>query len=147
MNHTTNDKTNELSGENPYPSKSGRWQMCKVRVIPLENGETVKRGCGRTGLRPSEVGWSCFYCGNYVFRADPSLSALWFHFKVGREYWRAMSQGGRNFINGVPVSGFSDSLPRRLWADLLDASPPKWFPYYMGLDEDQFQKYLEAEGL
>ena len=133
--------------ENQTDSRSGRRLMCKVRIIPLENGETVKRGCGRTGMMPSEVGWSCFYCGNYVYRPAPTLSALWFHFKVGREYWRAMSQGGRNFINGVPVSGFADSLPRRLWADLKEARPPKWFKYYIVFDEDQFQKYLEEQGL
>ncbi len=133
--------------ENSGLTGSGRWQMCEVRIIPLENGETVKRGCGRIGMMPSEVGWSCFYCGNYVYRPAPTLSALWFHFKVGREYWRAMSQGGRNFINGVPVSGFADSLPRRLWADLTEARPPKWFKYYIVFDEDQFQKYLQEQGL
>lgn len=120
--------------------------MCKARIISLENGETVKRGCGRAGLIPGEVGWSCFYCGNYIFKAAPTLSALWFHFKVGREYWRAMSQGGNNFINGVPVSGFPDSLPRSLWGDLTEARPPKWFKYYIVYDEDQFQKYLEEQG-
>jgi hypothetical protein len=102
---------------------------------------------GQTGLMPDEVGWSCFYCGNYIFRPAPSLHDLWFHFKVGREYWRAMSLGGDNFINGVPVSGLPDSLPRRLWGDLTETRPPKWFKYYIVYDEEQFQKYLEAEGL
>ncbi len=143
----THSDINKPADENSRPTGSGRRLMCEVRIIPLENGETVKRGCGCTGMMPSEVGWSCFYCGNYVYRADPTLSALWFHFKVGREYWRAMSQGGRNFINGVPVTGFPDSLPRRLLADLANARPPKWFPYYMVLDEDQFQKYLEEQVL
>ena len=143
----THSVLKKLVDKNQTDSRSGRWRICEVRIIPLENGETVKRGCGRTGMIPSEVGWSCFYCGNYVYRPDPPISALWFHFKVGREYWRAMSQGGRNFINGVPVSGVPDSLPRRLWADLAEARPPKWFRYYILFDEEQFQKYLEEQGL
>ena len=143
----THSVLKKLVDKNQTDSRSGRWRICEVRIIPLENGETVKRGCGRTGMIPSEVGWSCFYCGNYVYRPDPPISALWFHFKVGREYWRAMSQGGRNFINGVPVSGTPDSLPRRLWADLAEARPPKWFRYYILFDEEQFQKYLEGQGL
>lgn len=128
------------------PVKPGRRLLCEVRGIELENGETVKRGCGQIGLVPDEVGWSCFYCGNYIFRSAPSLYDLWFHFKVGREYWRAMSLGGDNFINGVPVAGLPDSLPRRLWGDLTETRPPKWFKYYVAYDEEQFQKYLEAEG-
>jgi len=143
----THSNIKKPAGKNRVRSGSGRLRMCEVRILSLENGETVKRGCGRMGLMSGEVGWSCFYCGNYVYHADPTLSALWFHFKVGREYWRAMSQGGNNFINGVPVSGFPDSLPRRLWADLADTQPPKWFPYYMVYDEDQFQTYLEEQGL
>jgi len=130
----------------PLSSRSGRRLLCEVRIILLENGETVKRGCGQTGLMPSAVGWSCFYCGNYVFRSAPTLYALWFHFKMGREYWRAMSRGGDNFINGVPVSGLPDSLPRRLWGDLAETRPPKWFKYYVAFDEAQFQNYLDAEG-
>ncbi len=130
----------------PPVSLSGRWRMCEVRVISLENGETIKRGCGRAGLMPDDVGWRCFYCGNYIFRRSPTLSSLWFHFKVGREYWRAMSQGGHNFINGVPVSGFPDSLPSCLRGDLTETRPPKWFKYYIVFDEDQFQKYLEEQG-
>ena len=46
----------------------------------------------------------------------------------------------------LALVGFPDSLPRRLLADLGDTHPPKWFPYYMVLDEDQFQKYLEEQG-
>ena len=79
MTHSDNKKRVH---DNTLPSKAGRRLMCEVRIIPLENGETVKRGCGRTGMMPSEVGWSCFYCGNYVYRPDPPISALWFHFKV-----------------------------------------------------------------
>ena len=121
----------------------GRLSECEVRIIFLENGETVKRGCGRNGLIPTDVGWHCFYCGNYIYQSDPSLAALWFHFKIAREYWRAMSREDQNFINGVPVSGFADFLPRRLLADLAETNPPKWFRYYLTFDEEQFQKYLE----
>jgi hypothetical protein len=131
----------------PLSAKPGRRMLCEVRIIALESGETVKRGCGQTGLTPSAVGWSCFYCGNYIFRAQPSLYDLWFHFKMGREYWRAMSLGGENFINGVPVAGLPDSLPRRLWADLTETQPPKWFKYFITFDEEQFQQYIETASL
>lgn len=131
----------------PGSREQGQRLFCEVRVLSLENGDTVKRGCGQYGLMPNEAGWSCFYCGNYIFRTAPSLYSLWFHFKVGREYWRAMSLGGENFINGVPVSGLPDSLPRRLWGDLTETRPPKWFKYFIAYDEEQFQKYLECEGI
>jgi hypothetical protein len=143
----TPPETEKSADKASMPSRAEPRPICEVRVILLENGETVKRGCGQAGLMPGAVGWSCFYCGNYVFRLAPSLYALWFHFKMGREYWRAMSRGGDNFINGVPVSGLPDSLPRRLWGDLSETRPPKWFKYYVAFDEAQFQKYLEAEGL
>jgi len=118
--------------------------ICQVHSIPLDNGETLKRGCGRIGLIPSDVGWRCFYCGNYVYRADPPVEALWFHFRVAREYWRAMSRGDQHFVNGVPVSGLADSLPSCLRADLGEPSPPVWFRYFLIFDEQQFTHYLES---
>ena len=126
--------------------ETNRWQECRVRIISLESGETVKRGCGRKGMIPTDVGWHCFYCGNYIYQTKPSLKALWFHFRIAREYWRAMSRGENNFINGVLVSGLPDFLPRRLLADLSEANPPKWFLYYLTFDEEQFQTYLKTQG-
>lgn len=119
---------------------------CPVRTISLENGETLKRGCGQRGLMPSDIGWHCFYCGNYIYQTNSTLDALWFHFKIAREYWRAMSLEGKNFINGVPVSGFPDFLPRRLLADLAETKPPKWFRYYLIFDDEKFQNYLDQKG-
>ncbi len=123
--------------------QSRRWLVCQVRHIALDNGETLKRGCGRVGLMPSDVGWRCFYCGNYVYRNDPPLDALWFHFKTGREYWRPMSREGKHFINGVPVAGTPDSLPAYLLADLAEPRPPQWFRFFVIFDADQFERYLE----
>jgi len=57
-----------------------------------------------------------------------------------------MSREDRNFINGVPVSGFPDFLPRRLLADLAETSPPKWFRNYLVFDDEQFKNYLKKEG-
>ncbi len=128
-------------------TEAATWQQCPIRSISLESGETVKRGCGQMGLLSTDIGWRCFYCGNYIYRTHSSLNALWFHFKIAREYWRAMSREGNNFINGVPVSGFSDFLPRRLLADLAEAHPPKWFRYYLRFDDDQFKKYLDKQNL
>ncbi len=125
------------------PAQPKRWLTCKVRSISLDNGETLKRGCGRAGLMPSDVGWRCFYCGNYVYRNDPPLDALWFHFKMGREYWRGMSREGKHFINGVPVAGSPDCLPSYLLADLTEPRPPKWFRFFVIFDADQFERYLE----
>ncbi|MFQ5451792.1 MAG: hypothetical protein ACE5E9_14295 [Nitrospinaceae bacterium] len=130
--------------EEKASSHSLRWLPCTIRFITLDTGETVKRGCGSSGLIPSDVGWRCFYCGNYVYRPDASLQSLWFHFKTGREFWRVMNRNDRNFVNGVAVSGAPDPLPRFLLADLVEARPPRWFYYYMVLDENQFQRYLEA---
>lgn len=126
--------------------KSSRWLECRVRVISLESGETVKRGCGRKGLIATDVGWHCFYCGNYIYQPEPSLDALWFHFRIAREYWRTMSRGEKNFINGILVSGAPDFLPRRLLSDLAETNPPKWFRYYLTFDEEQFETYLATQG-
>jgi hypothetical protein len=121
------------------------WRTCPIRIVSLESGETVKRGCGDKGMIPTDTGWHCFYCGNYIYQTHAPLTALWFHFKIAREYWRAMSRGDTFFINGVPVSGGPDYLPGRLLADLAESHPPKWFRYYLIFDEEQFQSYLNNE--
>ncbi len=128
-------------------SEAGTWRQCPIRIISLESGETVKRGCGQMGLMSTATGWHCFYCGNYIYQTNSTLDALWFHFKIAREYWRAMSRADRNFINGVPVSGFPDVLPGRLLADLVEAHPPKWFRYYLIFDDEKFQAYLDKTSL
>ncbi len=122
------------------------WDWCRVTVRRIETGERIKRGCGRRGLVPDGAGWRCFYCGNYRYRDDPTLSDLWFHFRTAREYWRAIRRGDRCFINGVPVAGPPDPLPPALLADLAEPDPPDWFLYYMVFDEEQFNRYLEAKG-
>lgn len=119
------------------------FKICLPVSYELETGEILRRGCGRRGLRETDVGWHCLYCGNYLYRPDPSLKALWFHFKLGREYWRAMFSRDKIFINGVPVTGLPDSLPRRLFSDLLEPNPPAWFSYFIFFDSAQFVKYLE----
>jgi len=116
---------------------------CPKRVIRLETGETLKRGCGRKNLFFDEVGLKCFYCGNYVYLPQPSLGALWFHFKIGREFWKASQRAGVNFINGVPVSGMPDPLPQRLRGDLSEPKPPTWFSHFVNCEEDEFERYLE----
>jgi len=110
----------------------------------LETGESLRRGCGRFGLVANEVGWRCFYCGNYVYQAGPDLDSLWFHFKFAREYWLATHRAGINYVNGIPVDGVADPLPRRLRAYLSETRPPKWFVHYLAGDEDQFRRYLET---
>lgn len=120
-----------------------RLKLCLPVSYKLETGETLRRGCGRNGLQETDVGWHCFYCGNYLYRPEPSLKALWFHFKLGREYWRTMFSRDKIFINGVPVTGLPDSLPRRLCSDLLEPNPPVWFSYFIFYDAPQFIKYLE----
>lgn len=132
--------------KNVRAEKSARiFLPCRIQYITLETGEKIKRGCGQNGLLQTDVGWRCFYCGNYVYRSESSLEALWFHFKTAREYWRVTSRGGREFVNGIPVSGSPDPLPHRLLADLEETRPPKWFPYYMVYDEDQFLHYLNRQ--
>ena len=121
-----------------------RLKLCLPVSYELETGETLRRGCGRSGLQETEVGWHCLYCGNYLYRREPSLKALWFHFKLGREYWKAMFSWDKIFINGVPVTGLPDSLPRRLFSDLLEPNPPAWFSYFIFFDGPQFIKYLET---
>lgn len=117
---------------------------CPVTVITLESGETVKKGCGRRGLAPFEAGYKCFYCGNVQYAATPSLDELWFHFRLGREYWRVQSAGGREYVNGVPVRGVGDALPAECVRDLTDPRPPEWFRFYVQCDENQFNQYLQT---
>jgi len=121
----------------------GNFRVCSPVSFVLETGEALQRGCGRKGLYETDVGWHCFYCGNYLYRQEPSLKAMWFHFRVGREYWRAMFSRDNVFINGVPVSGLPDCLPRSLLSDLLEPNPPPWFSYFIFYDGPQFKKYLE----
>ena len=110
---------------------SGKLQLCQTMFHLLETGEKIKRGCGRRGLMPTEVGWQCFYCGNYIYRTGSNLLQLWFHFRLAREYWRARSRGDQEYINGVPVAGRADSLPSCLLGDLDNLHPPRWFPYFI----------------
>ncbi len=140
-----NIKKKRKSREAKSPS-FGRGR-CKIVLNTLETGETVKRGCGSVGLVPCDVGWRCLYCGNFLYHSDANLSALWFHFKIAREYWRPMNLQNVDFINGIPVTGPVDSLPRFLLGDLDETQPPKWFPYYILYDEKQFQEYLERQGV
>lgn len=114
---------------------------CRIVNLRLETGEMLKRGCGLCGLEAVETGWHCFYCGNHIYRSGLPLDALWSHFKTGREYWRAIHVGGRDFINGVPMTG--EDLPRRLLADLKEIRPPRWFAYYLIYDEQEFMRYMQ----
>ena len=120
-----------------------RLKVCLPASFKLETGETIERGCGKNGLYETDVGWQCIYCGNYLYRPKISLKAMWFHFRVGREYWRVMFSRDNFFINGVPVSGSPDCLPKSLLADLAEPNPPPWFSYFIYYDGPQFEKYLE----
>ena len=124
-----------------------RFGRCRIVNLRLETGENLKRGCGLSGLDEVETGWRCFYCGNHIYRSGLPLDALWSHFKTGREYWRLAHVGGRDFVNGVPVTG--DDLPPWLLVDLKEIRPPQWFAYYLIYDERDFKLYLQInrEGL
>jgi hypothetical protein len=124
-------------------SEKKRLKVCLPVSFELETGKILQRGCGKKKLYETDVGWHCLYCGNYLYRREPSLKAMWFHFRVGREYWRAMFSLDNVFINGVPVSGLPDCLPRRLISDRLEPNPPPWFSYFIFYDGPQFKKYLE----
>lgn len=120
-----------------------RRRRCPVQWIVLQTGERLKRGCGRWGLMPFEAGWHCFYCGRYIYHRGPSLDSLWFHFRLAREYWRIQRANGRDFVNGMPVAGVADPLPRRLQADLSDPRPPPWFSVFIQAEDQEFQHYLQ----
>jgi hypothetical protein len=124
-------------------SEKRRFKFCLPASFELETGEILARGCGKYGLYETDVGLHCFYCGNYLYLQEPSLNAMWFHFRLGREYWRAMYSRDNIFINGVPVTGLVDCLPRCLVSDLVEPNPPPWFPYFIVYDGPQFKRYLE----
>jgi hypothetical protein len=140
-------KTDMKSPDHCHQQNSGSLGLCRQVFHLMETGEKIKRGCGRRGLMPTEVGWKCFYCGNYIYRTSTTLIQLWFHFRLAREYWRASSRGDQEFVNGVPVAGNADPLPGRLLADLDNPRPPRWFRYYILYDEKQFQDYMRGQGV
>ena len=117
--------------------------QCPVVMLRLDNGETIKRGCGLYGLETVDIGWRCVYCGNFIYGSDLRIQELWLHFKTGREYWRPLHVNGRDFVNGIPVSGYIDDLPGRLLSDLKEIRPPRWFAYYLISSEQEFNQYLE----
>ncbi len=124
-----------------------RFRICREVHLTLQNGEVLKRGCGRRGLYPFDGGWRCFYCGRYLYESGSSLQALWFHFRLAREYWRVQSANGRDFINGVPVPGLPDPIPLCLQGDLTEPDPPEWFAVFVDEDETEFKRYLKRKYL
>lgn len=130
-------KNNKLHKKEKYLKE------CFKKKILLESGEEISRGCGLRGLYRTQVGWRCLYCGNYLYQGKIDLEAWWFHFKIGREYWRVSVSQDKMFINGIPISGLPDSLPGRLKSDLTELRPPKWFPYFVAYEGHQFKKYFE----
>ncbi|MFQ5674206.1 MAG: hypothetical protein ACE5G9_14085 [Nitrospinales bacterium] len=126
-------------------SRTAGWaglRQCKTTFVTLDSGETLKRGCGGRGLVAFEAGWRCLYCGNYIYHARLSVDTLWFHYKLTREYWRATHRGGQEYINGIPVDGCAETLPRFLAADLREVRPPRWFRFYIVCDAEEFACYL-----
>ncbi len=119
-------------------------RRCPILFHSTESGEKIKRGCGHMGMRSGHGAWRCFYCGHYIYRNEQNLSALWFHFKLGREFWRGITLGGRDYVNGVPVVGQAEDLPASLLGDLKEVRPPKWFAAYMVLDDQRFKQYVET---
>jgi hypothetical protein len=96
----------------------------------LDSGERLKRGCGNVGLVETVSGRRCLYCGNFIYGTESTPEDLWFHFKTGREYRRAATLAGVDFINGVPVIGTAEDLPGACLADLQEILPPPWFSSY-----------------
>jgi len=123
-------------------SNGARLRRCRTTCVTLESGETLKRGCGGRGLVAFEAGWKCLYCGNYIYHPRLSVETLWFHYKLTREYWRVTHREGRDYINGMPVDGRAETLPRFLVADLREVRPPRWFRFYVVYDEEEFAGYL-----
>ncbi|MFQ5443123.1 MAG: hypothetical protein ACE5EK_00775 [Nitrospinales bacterium] len=136
-------KGNSFAGGKNNPRTSPGLRICKDTAITLESGETIRKGCGQRGMMPFEVGWRCFYCGNYFYNSKITLEDLWLHFKILREYRAAMTIDGRDYINGIPVSGQAEDLPATLLADLVEVKPPNWFYYYVKCDEQEFEHYLK----
>ncbi len=120
------------------------FRKCPVTQVRLQGGEMLKRGCGRRGMSRFDAGWHCFYCGRYLYERGPELKALWFHFRLAREYWRVQHSAGRDFVNGMPVPGLADPLPPGLWADLAEPEPPLWFGVFVQSEEEEFRHYLET---
>lgn len=127
------------------PDSGVKWKLCMVEQVVLESGERLKRGCGRPGLYRFDGGWRCFYCGRYLYERGPTLNALWFHFRLARDYWRIQCANGRDYINGVPVPGVPDPLPQVLQKDLSDPEPPAWFSVFVEMDEDGFKRYMKSK--
>lgn len=119
-----------------------RLVQCPVVVLTLATGEVVKRGCGRSGMAEFGACLRCLYCGNYLYKKATSLESLWFHFRWAREFWRTHHKSGRDFVNGVPVTGKGESLPAACLNDLSEAKPPSWFSYFMNKSEREFRDYL-----
>lgn len=128
-------KTSERQGTKPL-------FLCPVVTITLANGEVLKRGCGRSGMSEFDACLRCMYCGNYLYEKAPSLESLWFHFRWAREFWRIHNTHGRDFVNGVPIAGKAETLPSSCLQDLAEFKPPRWFPYFLKYNDQEFQEYM-----
>ncbi len=115
---------------------------CPVVIITLANGEVMKRGCGRRGMAAFDAGLRCLYCGNYIYKKAPSLESMWFHFRWAREFWKIHNDQGREYVNGIPVTGQAESLPASCLSDLAESQPPWWFPYYLKYGDREFREYM-----
>jgi len=115
---------------------------CPVVVITLASGEVLKRGCGRSGMSEFGACLRCLYCGNYLYKKTPSLESMWFHFRWAREFWRPHITQGRDFVNGVPVTGKAETLPSSCLSDLAESKPPRWFPYFLKYSDQEFRDYM-----
>lgn len=115
---------------------------CPVVVISLANGEVVKRGCGRSGMSEFDAFLRCLYCGNYLYKKAASLESMWFHFRWAREFWKVHSNQGRDFVNGVPVTGKAETLPPSCLPDLAESRPPQWFPHFLTSNDQEFREYM-----
>ncbi len=116
--------------------------QCPVVVFSLANGEVTKRGCGRKGMSEFDGGLRCLYCGNYIYQKAPSLESMWFHFRWAREFWNIHNEQGRDFVNGVPVTGRAETLPAACLPDLAEFRPPRWFASFLKYDDQEFREYL-----
>lgn len=112
---------------------------CPVVILTLDNGEVIKRGCGRSGMVKYDACLRCLYCGNYLYQKVPSLDSLWFHFRWAREFWRIHNTRGRDFVNGIPVTGKAETLPASCLPDLAESRPPWWFSCYLKSSEQEFR--------
>ena len=119
-----------------------RLMRCPVTLLTLASGEVVKRGCGRPGMAEFGACLRCLYCGNYLYKKTPSLESMWFHFRWAREFWRVHSSYGREFVNGIPVTGKAESLPSSCLSDLTESKPPRWFPYFLNYSDQEFRDYM-----